>query len=1193
MTKRVNFLPSERIDVPDMVAGTTGVAVGTMQQILDDLVIAKFPRIASGFRVEIANQGSSPGEITVWNGVAIDRSGELFTNEDEESTQRSITFGADGTYFVEVEFTTSPSDSDARAFWDPTFDNGTDPSGDPKLPGREIFQTVSTRLSPDWQIVNPVSTTGFALTTTPNSPRVPVAVITVSAGVITGATTFPARSCLGQVALVGATKLYVLDSRLMPDAFSATVDAEAVSISANDRTNSILTLSGPLAFQHLAGARVVRTGGSLNQFLTTRALAPLPSSGTQDARPGLFQGDEERGFALAQDPNSASARSDSQMQALKDQIDFLAAQLREVRFGAERSTEIGQLAPPTSFPTPPRYFDKSGGLQGARYATVSVGDGTTCWGDFNVAQLGTADAAIAAAVAALPTAGGTIFIKGKSTPYDLSAGVLIDGRTVTIMGERGRTTIRATGSVGALRLHDCTLGLRDIIVARQSTADAVAAITTTTGGAMTTFEAYNSTIQGIAGTAYLKGIFENCQINEITGGSGNGFAISARVVDCTFISCSMSTTSDNSGVRCMNIQGLGSKNISLYACHLTMAGVTPVAIVEFNGSNDGGGFYAENCVFVGGASTTVQDALLVGTGTGFGNINLKNCRSSGLGAGGLLNVTAGSQINVESCTIAIPNVANAYGAIFKTGVTNVSFKDCTFNQGAGGNLDTYGIITQGSCSDFSVERCTFISCAYGIDVTIMAGLRVRDCHSYQAGGCGRVFLWVVTTLSDLTMSGCELTGFQDATGGILSGVRLTADSTHIDITACTFHDIGGVGIAAESHGVLIAETGATIGRNTNISGCRFRNINSTGGAHGIRCAVTSGAYQGLSVVNNQFLSIGALAGSGAFAVRAEIIDVFNMHGNGINTVGSTGNSTPGYGLYVETTIDDSQITGNTIANLAAVSFFFVFTGAGILLGTSVRFVTIANNTILVSGNVLAGIVMNPNNDTSSIDDITITGNVIGGQTNGDMLVGVSIALVDNTAKGQSRFVVSGNTMRGFSLYGINIISSTGVTELACCIAINGNVLETGASAVQAAIRVVQGKVVTVTGNNVDLYDATNTAKRALYLDSCEQTNTTGNYFSVGNCTVDGFVFLTLCYFNGVYSNTIFVNAPTSAFRGLRIDTMVDTHVIGNNVRSNGGLVGLSTNMAGAAISTCRDIGNTNTGTAPSSLINTSPNWWQL
>lgn len=1194
MTKRVNFLPSERIDVPDMVAGTTGVAVGTMQQILDDLVISKFPRIAAGFRVEIANQISTPGEITVWNGVAIDRTGEIFSNEDEENTQRSITFGADGTYFVEIEFTTTPSDSDARAFWDPTFDNGTDPSGDPRLPGREVFQTVATRLSPDWQIVNPVSTTGFAITTNPNSPRVPVAVITIAAGVVSGATTFPARSCLSQTANIGATKLYVLDSRLMPDAFAATVDSEAVAVSANDRTNSILTLSGPLAFQHLSGARVVRTGGSLNQFLQNRAAPALPTSGTNDGRPGLFQGNEDRGYALAQNPDGATTRADAQLQELKDQIDFLAAQLREVRFGAERSTDIGALAPPTSFPSPPRYFDKSGGLQGARTAAVSVGDGTTCWGDFNVAQMGSPEAALAAAIATLPVGGGAVFIKGSTVPYDFTTGVAISGRNVTLIGERGRTILRATGAVGALQLNNCTLGLRDIAISRQAAATAVAAITTTTGGAMTTFEAYNSTIEGLAGTAYCKGIFQNCTIQEIAGGSSNGFAISARVVDCTFISCSFISGTNAAGSRCMNIQGLGSKNISLYACHLTAAGASQLALVELNGSNDGGGFYAENCVFVGAATTTVQDALLVGTGLGFDNINLKNCRSSGLGAGGIVNVTAGTQISIEGCFITIPNTTNAYGAIFKTGVSRVSFKDCVFNQGAGGANDTYGIITQGSCSDFSVERCTFISCAYGIDVEIMTGLRIRDCHSEQAGGCGRVFLWVVTTLNQLTMSGCEMTGFQDIAAGIMAGVRLTADSTHIDISACTFHDIGGAGLAAPAAGVLIVN-GATVGRNINISGCKFRNINSAGAVHGIYSAVSTDAYQGLAIANNQFFSIGTVAGSTAYAIRVDTVDVFNVHGNAINLVGNTGNSTAGYGLYVDNVIADAQITGNSFSNLAAVQVFFLFFGGGIVFnGNYARFVTIANNNIGVSGNVLAGIAINPNGTAgSSIDDITITGNVIGGSSNADMLVGISLQLLDNTAKAQSRIVISNNAMRGFSLLGIQVTSTSGASELATCIVISGNVIETGAANLLAAIRVVQGKTVTVTGNSVDLYGSTNTTKRALYLDSCEQTNVTGNYFSSGNNTVDGCVLFSLCYFNGFYSNTIFVNAPQASFRGLTIDTMVDTHVIGNNVRTNGGLVGLSTNMAGAAISSCRDIGNTNTGATPSAALNYSPNWWQL
>ena len=258
MTKKVNWLPNERVDIPDMDAGTNDLAEGFRQQLDTRLVMDRFPRFVTGFRVSIAPQLTAPGQFTVYNGVAFDRAGSILENQSEENESRSFTLLADGLYFIEVVATSVASDTDARGFWNPDFDNGTDPSGDPRLPGREFAQNVATRLTPDWQIVTPPSTTGFDISSNPNSLKIPVATIQVTGGVIVGAITNPPRTTLLVDALLGATKIYVVDSTLFPDTFSGTIDGAAITVTANDRINGILSLSAGLIAGHNAGVRVIQ-----------------------------------------------------------------------------------------------------------------------------------------------------------------------------------------------------------------------------------------------------------------------------------------------------------------------------------------------------------------------------------------------------------------------------------------------------------------------------------------------------------------------------------------------------------------------------------------------------------------------------------------------------------------------------------------------------------------------------------------------------------------------------------------------------------------------------------------------------------------------------------------------------------------------------------------------------------------------
>lgn len=493
MPKRPNNLPGLRVDITDYEQNGHVFTVDSFEHFAERALLSNYSRVLEGFRVEIADQTTNPGLFTIHSGVAYNRDGQIVDNENDLAAQRSVTLLADGTYFVEIEFTTGASDTDARAFWDPLYDNGSDPSGDVRPLGREFDANVATRNTPDWTVITPVSTTAFTYVSTPDTNRIPVAVLTVASGAITGGTTYSARSILEQDAAISATSIRAGNSRIFPDAFSATLGGAAITVTANDRENNVLTLASGLAAGHTRGERIVQTGSGIPVFLAERTTGTIPSSGTADARNRFFQGDEERGYALGQDPYTDTGKSDVEVKSLKDQIDFLAAEIRELKWGSSRATDIGNLAPPSSFPAVPKYFDKAGGLLGGRGHTVSVGDGVTCWGDFNTTQSGSAKAALEAAYAALPSTGGTIYVKGSATPYAFatSADFSTAGKHVVIKGDgRESTILEATGAVPALTSSDVNFILNGLSVTCDSGATTDYAVVCTDSPFMGTYDVY-------------------------------------------------------------------------------------------------------------------------------------------------------------------------------------------------------------------------------------------------------------------------------------------------------------------------------------------------------------------------------------------------------------------------------------------------------------------------------------------------------------------------------------------------------------------------------------------------------------------------------------------------------------------------------------------------------------------------------
>jgi hypothetical protein len=358
----------------------------------------------------------------VYNGLALDKNGQLIRNEQQVNDSRVYTLlGINSTFYIEIEFAESESDVDARAFWDPTYSGNT-----PK--GKEFSLNVSTRITPDWKIVTPVSTVGFQVTTNPDSTRIPIAVLSTNSSNVITSVLAKASTVLEEDRAALSTSMRVLDSSLFPDTGTLSVGSEAgLSFVSNDRSNNILTLAGAgLASDKQAGSIVVNSGAISSSFVVEDAQA-IPT--TTDRRNILFKGDEIRGSAIASSKYTAGERDDLDIKSIKDLVDFQAAQIREMKFGSLRSDEVNSAPPNTFLST--RYYDYAGSITGARTSTVTIGDGEASFGDFNGVTLATS---IENAHNSMSSDGGSIYVKAGYYRWDKD---VILSQPTTIVFDKG------------------------------------------------------------------------------------------------------------------------------------------------------------------------------------------------------------------------------------------------------------------------------------------------------------------------------------------------------------------------------------------------------------------------------------------------------------------------------------------------------------------------------------------------------------------------------------------------------------------------------------------------------------------------------------------------------------------------------------------------------------------------------------
>lgn len=1086
MPDKVNLLPNLRVDIPDLKAASQDFSEALSKLSNERFVLDNFSRIAEGFRIEIANQGTAPGQFTVFGGVALDRNGQIINNETDLAKAVSPTaLAVDATYFVEVEFTSSASTTDARAFWDSEYDNGSDPSGDVRQPGRETYANVATRLTPDWRVVTPISTTGFQSTTNANSTRIPVAVITLAGGVITGASTSVNKTILLKDAAIAGTTIKCVNTRTFPDTFTATVGGAAITVTANDRENGVLTLSAGLAAGHTAGERVIQTGVSIPLLLVERTVQSSgATSGTVDQRPRLLQGDEEKGYVYSQDPYTTTGRSDLNLRTNKELFDFYSGQIREMKFGSMRSADLGKSAPPSTFSSP-RYFDNAGGLLGARIPTVSVGDGTTVWGDFNTAQYaGSARDAIQAAHDALPARGGIIFIKGKDTPYDISTTTVTITKNIIFMGENAKlastsalgTELRGNGAIPAITVNaDCTVEFYNLKISRNAGSTSTAALVL--NNFTVTIRAENCHFFGVlqaAGTLY-DSHFTNCAFNTAISGSNN-FALNSSLVSCTFDNCTFANQSgDGAAARACYVKAASPCNSIFSNC--TFTGSTAATAV-FEIQTDNTNLTLEKCKFTGG--TLLSPPILAGESCI--GLRLSGCDATTSG-NGLIAVGEVSGLFIRDCVTIMNGAVTGINIGTSSPSNRCEISGCYFTN-TGGTATSVGININ-SAGYVRITDSTFTNTDYCIrlndgnnNITIDNIAVINDAGS----GLSAVQAVTPSLVSYVTINNVRITNLGIDSETSCHGISLD-NSDHVSITNCKMSGIGRAAIATVT-GINFADSTVS----ANVSNNQFETFDCLTTCTGIRFSRSplSSSNRDININNNVFREIGNTTGEGRGIYSTSTHEVLNINNNQFYIIGSSAGSSSS-GITITGNADSATKNNITIANNNIDTFR---QGTGISVSMTLDRCNITNNIIITNNSSSRGIYLFTSAGSSASSETVVSGNSIS-STTGSLNIGLEADFISNT--GDGRFVVSNNVIRGFTTYGIVLAGASASQAISAV----GNILESSNSAVVGILMANLARF-TVNSNIINITSGVSAVNYGIQLSACTDGTINGNDVFVSN-----------------------------------------------------------------------------------------------
>jgi len=1148
MPRPLALHPSERVDLNDLEA-VSQYAGGMVAEFGRLMVVDHQCRVLRGFRVELADQNTYPGRITVHGGAVLRPDGQTVFNEDDAGVSRTITLeGASTTFFVEVEYLEADATIDGRAFWDPTVPQTNEPSGDPSPSGQEFTVNVPSRKTRDWRIVQPVRTGSqgferdqFAST----SSKIPIFKIATDSNnkILVGSNPGLATEKAATVLLqqVTATQIIVQDPLCLPAAGASLVvgegeaNVETVSIISIDRALGAVTVTS-LANTHDPG-QIVRGGTSTANYLTDAEYGIYrrrqPGVTTYDFRDRMWQGDEVHGSILKRGYGGVHSATDRNLQSLKDQVDFMAAQLQELKWGvadpyaAPLSTD--RLPPGDGtllFPTTPRYYDRTGGLASGRAPAITIGDGISSFGDLN----GNSWLVFQAAHDALPF-GGTILVKPGAYTLNGTVGItnsvvfkgwgsLNGSDQVTIItGTNGKFAISTSNWVGgfenlildgttapassvALSVNDLgtyTLGLRRVTFMHSR-------LLLSTGIASDKCVFYDCHWYGsMAGTdgksllearTKLQGLFDHCTFyhnnalasTNCLGGNAGGPALLGRT---EFHYCSFQAlgTAVNEAAKITT-----TESVTFTECDISglLGSYTKAGIVFTSGSY---GIMVRNC-------TLIDRSLYFDTCT---NVTVADCQgtvTSNAIANGPMAFTDCSMVLVEGCMIngvgsAIQGDAGGIEIHCSNGFIGKDF-NISNNTVYGGKDGVSGILTNcvgvGTLASFNIHGNHILNCSVGIWFKGDSGYVVEDCGIVN----NQILDYGVSPLEGNRM---------------LAGVYVDTNFVIFNWSICS-NEIAGANVKSTTQldgldtraGILIksdliAAYGITIqGNAIRYIGVAGGNVAGTGmSGYGIKLDIVTQVLVAGNVINNIATYNAATVGI-AVGLHASTSTNCTVEGNALGLLSSVSGFTYGIkgGLGVSSgEINQFSVVNNTLKGLSGVHGKM---SAIELSSASIYDCSVVGNNLRLSYN--SGDGHDGNGiwiaTDSNLKGLTINNNTIRGEGANAMGCGIGVGTLGR----MQDITICGNTIRDDTqslttylhpLWVLGPNNSSAAARNEELITINGNSIF---SAIGPAVLVQGVKGVNLTGN---------TARCAAYTDPFPGTNYNGTIYvqNVKFCSIFG------------------------------------------------------------------------------------------
>lgn len=925
MPKSLHIHSNERIDLPDFELAANGYSHSLRSHQIAKAMLDKHSRVLSGFRIELADQATSPGQLTVLAGLAYDKSGAILDIEDQPDASLTTTLaGASQTFYLEVEFTESASDLDSRGFWDPTVDQ-TLPIPD----GGEVLVSVSTRKTPSWKIVSPISTTGFTYLSLPNSTRIPIAVLNTDASNqidpsvnLFSSLEYPSTVTVSDYSATD-TVLSVVDSHLFPIGSAITIDLGGTSpevgrtVINNDLENHVLTVSPALATSHLAGAIVRRTDVGTDTLVPEQTdpnaaayAAVTPATRPNDYRKRFFSGDEKRGSGLLKSANTFGTRDDLKIKSEKDQTDFIAALLRDLKFGSPRADSINNT-PPIAFSSTPRYYDSAGSISGAKNNTISIGNGTTTFGDLN----GTTDAVFTSAVNFLTSnGGGTVYIK-KGTyvftnqvtvPDSISvhfvgedkAGVVLendraadaafvvsDSGGLTDVSFENVTTTQTGGSViflsgiGSYKLtikNSIFTGISTVALNKFNVEDSILS-NANSFATLSRALMLNTEISGTlsASTLLAKSCFINCKLNALTAAVlqttaflsceiNNVITVSVVLTDVVLENCSSQATVLPG--RLFNITGASTQRLSIINCKFYVIGTN----IFTQASGTAANISVHNCDFRS-VDASVQTMPLFD----------------------FSNVTTLSSLSVINSVFVSPMTTSGpvTSAFRFANVANVVIQGCSFSTAGSLSTSSTNVVrtisfvnSVNSCiRDCTFTQSTSTEFTQGIYSSGAADLTIDNC-SFTNGYSALTAVNASATVDQITVSNCE---FNHAAAIDYSAINLSGSQILAASVLDSSFNYGGIsGAGLVKRGVVFENTQSSL----TVSSCSFTDfgLNSTAGTYGVY--VSSAAIDSTVHIKgntfSDFVAVTAMSAVNCIAAGATV----NMQANTITDFSSSGSA---------------------------------------------------------------------------------------------------------------------------------------------------------------------------------------------------------------------------------------------------------------------------------------------------------------